>query len=356
MEQAEGRREFAKALGDELNQRMDIGRAVGSAATASALGDYFQYIIDLPVNLGRQKSALLPIINKEVEASRVSIYNANVQVKHPLLGLKFKNSTGMNLSQGPITIFEGSTYAGDTHVLDLQPNEERLVSYAVDQGTEVSVKNGSNTSHITKVKAVKGIVYTDTLIREEKVYDISNRSDSDRTLLIEHPNRKGQGFTFKGDHKPAEEAADVFRFQVAIPSKKDLNYIVIEERNQGSSVTLTNNSDDQIRFFMSLNETSPGLKTMLREAMGKKGTWDDVRRDIDKVNQRIATITTDQNRIRQNLREVPKESEAYKRYLDKFDVQEKEMDTLHAKLKEQQEQEYTTRVAYENFLRNITVE
>src|SRR6185503_268959 len=204
----QNRARYAGDLANQLQDKMNIGRAAPSAATASALGDYFQYVIDQPVSLGRQKSALLPIINKDVDASRVSIYNPNVQAKHPLLGLKFKNSTGMNLAQGPITVFEGSTYAGDTRVLDLQPNEERLVSYAIDLGTEVAVKNGNNTSRITKVKAVKGIIWTDTLIREEKVYDISNRSTTDRVVLLEHPNRKGQGFVFKGDNKPAEEASD----------------------------------------------------------------------------------------------------------------------------------------------------
>ena len=350
------RRKFAAQLGDQLNGRMDIAKAAGNVATASALGDYFQYVIDQPVNLGRQKSALLPIINKDVDAARVSIYNPAVQAKHPLLGLKFKNTTGSNMSQGPITVFEGSTYAGDPRVLDLQPNEERLVSYAIDLGSEVSVKNGNNTSRITKVKAVKGIIFSETLIREEKVYDVSNRSTTDRTLLIEHPNRKGQGFVFKGDNKPAEEAADVFRFSLALASKKNLSYTVIEERTQGAQITLTNNADDQIRLFLSLNETSPALKTRLNEAMSMKSAWDGVRREIEKVNQRIQTITADQNRIRQNLREVPKESEAYKRYLTKFDEQEKEMDDLHAKLKELQENEHKTRVAYDNYLSNMTVD
>jgi hypothetical protein len=350
------RKEYAAQLGNNLSGRMDIGRAAPSAATASALGDYFQYVIDQPVNLGRQKSALLPIINKDVDATRVSIYNPGVQAKHPLLGLKFKNSTGMNLSQGPITVFEGSTYAGDTRVLDLQPNEERLVSYAIDLGTEVSVKNGNNTSRITKVKAVKGIVWTDTLIREEKVYDISNRSTTDRVVLLEHPNRKGQGFVFKGDNKPAEETSDVFRFSVPVSSKKDQSYTVIEERTQGQQIALTNNSGDQIRFFLSLNETSPALKQRLTDALTMKAKWDDAHQQISNINVRIQTITTDQNRVRQNLREVPKDSEAYTRYLKKFDDQEKEMDDLHAKLKTQQEQEFTTRTAYENFLRNITLD
>ncbi len=344
---------FANGVADRMNEKLEVGRSAPSVATASALGDYFQYVIDQPVSLGRQKSALLPIINKDVEAKRVSIYNPSVQVKNPLLGLKFKNTTGSNLSQGPITVFEGSTYAGDTRVLDLQPNEERLVSYAVDLGTEMSIKNGNNSSRITKVKAVKGIVSTETLIREEKIYDISNRSETDRTLLIEHPNRKGQGFVFKGDHKPAEEAADVFRFEVALPSKKNQSYTVVEERSQGASVTLTNGTENQIRFFLSLSEASPELKARLHEALALKAKWDDTRRDIATITTRVQTITQDQNRIRLNLREVPKDSEAYKRYLDKFDAQEKEMDSLHAKLKDQQETEHSAQVTYENYLRTV---
>ena len=133
-------------VADRLKAGLDLGGSVAVAAPRPAsLGDYFQYVIDRPVDLARQKSALLPIVNKDVEGKRVSIYNPAVQPKHPLLGLRFKNTTGMPLTQGPITVFEGSVYAGDTRVLDLQPDEERLVSYAIDLGTEVSVKTGNNT-------------------------------------------------------------------------------------------------------------------------------------------------------------------------------------------------------------------
>ena len=118
---------FARDAAARLKDRMDLSISVQSVASASSLGDYFQYVIDRPVELARQKSSLLPIVNKDVEGKRVSIYNPGVHAKHPLLGLKFKNTTGMPLTQGPITVFEGSVYAGDTRVLDLQPDEERLV-------------------------------------------------------------------------------------------------------------------------------------------------------------------------------------------------------------------------------------
>jgi hypothetical protein len=75
-----------------------------------------------------------------------------VQKTHPLLGLKFKNTSGAHLNQRPITVFEGGVYAGDTRVLDVQPNEERLVSYAIDLGTEVDPQNGPGTQKITSVR------------------------------------------------------------------------------------------------------------------------------------------------------------------------------------------------------------
>src|SRR5262249_30994760 len=104
--------EFLKKA-DDLNQRMDLGRSrVGSVADPPTLGDSFQHRLAKPVSLARQKSALLPIVNKDVEGTRVSIYNERTQAKFPLLGLKFKNTSGLHLMQGPITVFEGSNYAG----------------------------------------------------------------------------------------------------------------------------------------------------------------------------------------------------------------------------------------------------
>jgi hypothetical protein len=351
---ARARREYADEVAKNLKKDLDLGKSVQSVAYASSLGDYYQYVIDHPVTLARQKSALLPIVNKDVEGRRVSIYNPGVHAKHPLLGLKFKNTTGMPLSQGPITVFEGSVYAGDTRVLDLQPDEERLVSYAVDLGTEVSNKSGNDTSRITSVKAVKGIVHTRTLVREERVYDVANRSTSDRTLLIEHPNRKGQGFKFTGQNQPKEEAADVYRFEVPIEAKKNLSYTVVEEREVENTVHLTNNADAQIAYFLNLKEAPASLKTKLQEALKVKGTWDKVRHDISTASTRITTISQDQKRLRDNMRELPKDSALFKRYLKTLEDQETEMDELQAKLKTLQTDEAKAKAAYDDFLANLS--
>jgi len=337
----------------EFAKRMELG-AVQSAATAAALGDFFQYTIDHPVTLTRQKSAMLPIVGKDIEGTRVSIYNERVQGKHPLLGLKFKNTSGAHLNQGPITVFEGSTYAGDTRVLDVQPNEERLVSYAIDLGTEVDPKAGAGKQVITSVKAVRGIITTNTKLTEEKSYRVVNRSQTDRTLLIEHPNRTSQQFKFVDTPKPVEDTPEVFRFQTSIKAGETSTFVVKEEKDIASSVTLSNNDDQTIRYFINLAEASKELKAKLNEALKIKGAWDVLRRELQQVQTDLNRLNQDQDRIRKNLRETPKEAEVYGKYLKKLDDQEKEIDLLTAKQKKLMDDEFAARKKYDDYLANIS--
>jgi hypothetical protein len=340
-------------VAEELARRINTG-TVGNAATAGQLGDHFQYAIDHPVTLARQKSAMLPIVGRDVEGQKLSIYNQNVQKTHPLLGLKFKNTSGAHLNQGPITVFEGSVYAGDTRVLDVQPNEERLVSYAIDLGTEVDPQVGPGTQKITSVKAVKGIVTTKTLLTEEKKYRIINRSQTDRTLMIEHANRTNQQFKLVDTEKPVEDTPDVYRFQTPVKAGETKTFTVKEQRELANQMTLTNNADDTIRYFINLSEASPALKEQLKKALEVKGGWDTARRELAQVVADLQRLNADQDRIRKNLRETPKEAEVYATYLKKLSDQEKEIDALTAKQKKLMDDEFNTRKKYDDFLANIS--
>src|SRR4029079_14114946 len=75
---------------------IDAAKSVESAAQASSVGELFRYEIAAPVKLERGKSAMLPIVNEAVQGEKVSIYNEQSQVKHPLNGLRLKNSTDLH--------------------------------------------------------------------------------------------------------------------------------------------------------------------------------------------------------------------------------------------------------------------
>jgi hypothetical protein len=337
-----------------LGAEMDLSQGVASSATAGDLGDFFQYAIDHPVTLPRQKSAMLPIVQKDVEADRVSIYNERTQAKHPLLGLKFRNTTGMHLMQGPITVFEGSSYAGDARVLDIQPRDERLISYAIDLGTEVEPIARKQPDRLTKVKVNKGILYRTDKVREEKTYNIKNRSEHDRVVLIEHPFRAD--FNLVSKDKPAERARDVYRFELKVAAGKTVTEEVIEEKDLGTNVTLSNTDDNTMRFFLNQPVVSDAVKKALEQALGMKAKVDNARREIEQLQRQLKDITDDQVRLRANLKEMPPTAEAYKRYLKKFDDQETQIEDYRKKIKELQDTEFTHRKTFEDFLAKLDVE
>jgi hypothetical protein len=146
-------------MAEMADKTINLGQGVASAAQAAQLGDFFQYTMDDPVTVARQKSALIPIVNKEIDGSRVSIYNPATHAKYPLLGLRFKNASGLSLMQGPVTVFDGASYAGDARLPDLQPGEERLLSYAIDLGTEVEAKPTASAGRLVTVKIVRGVLH-----------------------------------------------------------------------------------------------------------------------------------------------------------------------------------------------------
>jgi hypothetical protein len=346
---------YARKLAEDMDKRMNLQQGVQSAATASQLGDFFQYVINQPVNLPRQKSALLPIVNKEIEATRLSIYNPAVHPKFPMLGLKLKNTSGLHLMQGPITVFEGSTYAGDARVNDLPPNDDRLISYAVDLGTEVEAKVHNPPARLTNVRIEYGMVVRTDKVREEKTYTATNRTGAERTLWIEHPYRPE--FTLVSKEKPIERTADQYRFELKLPAKakESISQTIIEERDVNTSIAINNTDDGTIRFFINNTLSSENVKQALQKALELKAKLNTTHQELANVSEQLRVITEDQARIRANLRETPSSAAAYKRYVEKLDKQETEIESLRDSQKKLQGQELKDRQAVDEYLRNLNV-
>jgi hypothetical protein len=332
----------------------DLKKGVSSSASAERLGDSFRYAIDHAVTLPRQKSALLPVITTDVGAERVSVYNEGTHARFPLLGVVFRNTTGNSLTQGPITVYDGATYAGDARILDLQKGEKRLLSYAVDLGTEVVPTTDPGSGTVTSLRAVKGVVRTTTKGVEKKTYTAVNRGTEARTLVIEHPRRDAFALTSKD--KPWETARDVYRFKVSVPAGKTVPFTVGEESVRRQEYNLTSLDDNAIRVFLKAPVVSPAVRQALEQAMSLRGRVADTQRDLQQVEKQLQVITQDQERLRKNIKELPPEAAAFKRYLKKFDDQESEIEKLQTQQKKLQEEVHARQKEYEDYLANLTVE
>ncbi len=230
----------------ELKRYEDVAKSIvgfhsiqdgfNSIASSQEIGDYFQYVIDHKISLARQKSAMLPIVNQSIEGSKVSIFNEAVHAKFPLLGIRFKNTSGKPLTQGPITVYEDGSYAGDTRTLDLQPNEERLLSYAIDQGTEVKTTLKTNPAPEMTFNIGGNNLTAAYTMRQTKTYTVKNRSTHDRTVLIEHAIRND--WKLVDPKKPTDQSRDVYRFQIEVKVGQTVSQDVIEEQPRTDPVVL----------------------------------------------------------------------------------------------------------------------
>ena len=129
-------------------------QSVRSIASTVNLGQLFEYSVG-NVTLPRQKSAMLPIITDSIAVDRLSIYNASVLPRNALTGVRLKNITGKLLLQGPITVIDKNTYAGDARIDDVPAGQERLLSYGVDLQLVVDNSMGAQTNAVMTGKILK---------------------------------------------------------------------------------------------------------------------------------------------------------------------------------------------------------
>ncbi len=235
------------------------------SAQAGDVGELFQYTIATPVTLARQKSAMLPIVNETVKGEKVSIYNPSVQAEHPLNGLRLTNSTDLHLMQGPITVFDDGSYAGDAIIADLAPGAERLISYALDLKTEVAPESKGHPESLVNVKIIKGTLQITRKLTREQIYTVKNSDDKAKTVLIEQPF--DANWKLVTPKEPSEKTRDRYRFAVEATPGKPVKLAVEEEQIVSQQLALSNIDDGMIVYYSNRKEVSPQVKEALQEVV-----------------------------------------------------------------------------------------
>ena len=332
------------------------GMAAGTASIQSvaqgvALGKLFRYEIATPVSIGRQRSAMLPIVSERVAAERVSIYDDRVLAKHPLAGLRLVNSTKLNLMQGPITVYDGGAYAGDARVEDLPPGGERLLSYAVDLDVEVAPRAEPLPETILSVRLVKGTLVVTRKLARRKSFEIKNSGAASVKLLVEHPRE--EPWRLVAPEQPADATRDRYRFAVTAEPGTPAKLEVVEEQQTHQHLALANADDGTILFFTSARQSSPAVKEALGKVIERKREIERLVQERVRREQEVQVVGQEQERIRQNMAQLERSSDLYTRYVQKFAAQEDRVEKLRAEIADFQAREQEARRALGDYLQGI---
>ena len=343
-----------RAEKDASDEDWGLRRGVQSVAQAADVGSLFQYAIRTPVSLPRQQSAMLPIVDADVKAAKVSIYNAHVLAKHPLAGLKFTNSTDLHLMQGPITVFDEKVYAGDAKIEDMPPGSTRLVSYAVDLDTEVAPQSKGRPDQLLSVKLLKGTMLISRKFTRATEYTVKNSGKKAKNVLVEYPI--DPTWTLVTPKEPAEKARDLYRFAVEAKPGDPAKLTVEEERIEPQQIALSNIDDNTIQIYLSSKVVSDKVKAALQEVVKRKHALLQVVAKRQQLERRIKEIADDQARIRQNMAQLDRASEVYKNYVKKFSDQEKEIEKTREQIAGLVDQENGLRKSLDEYLLGLDLQ
>lgn len=319
--------ELCGSLVDEAyEERLDPRRGVEAAAEGGKTGELFAYDITTPVTLRRRSSAMLPIIGQAVEGNKLSVYNKSIHPKHPLNAFRLKNTSALHLMQGPITVFDGGTYAGDARIEDLVAGGEHILSYALDLTVEVQWTASEAWTGQTQYAIRKGgLVVTQKTIREG-AYTIHNRDKKPKPVLIEHAI--SPGFDLVEPSEPPERTRECYRFSASVEAGRAHTIRVREEHPDQFDVFLYDAKLNVLVGYMQTGAISPPVKKALEQVVAIRKRLDETAAGLKRLEQQIKDVTQEQARLRENLSHVPANSDLHARYLQKLDQQETEIEHL----------------------------
>jgi len=307
--------------------------AAQSDASGAQMGDLFEYTLKEPITIRKNQSALVPILSGEVDAQKVSLWNAASNGGRPLRAVWLTNSTGLTLDGGSFSITEGTAFAGEGLMDPLKAGERRLLSYATDLGLQVDAKGETVPSRTTKVQVSRGLLIQTTEERQRRTYTARNEDTEPRELVIEHPVRAG--WTIGGTLAPAETTPAWYRFHVTVAPKTTNTFAVDETRPGQTQVSVASMTDSQVALLVRGQSITPQLEAALREVISRKAAIAGLAADIASHQNEIDGINRDQERVRGNmqaLKGTAEEKQLVQRYVKQLNDQETRLDVLRKEL------------------------
>lgn len=301
-------------------------QSVEAQAAGQKAGELFQYNITSPVNLPRQQSALIPVVAQDVEAEKVSIFNADSGSKFPLNAIRLHNTTTLHLKGGPVTLFDEGVYAGDSRTEDVPPGDTRLLSYAVDLSVEGERQNPAVNTVETSLILKRRVLTLTLRERTETVYTFKSKADKPRSVLIEHPFQADSKLVLP--EKAAERTASLYRFAVTVAPGKSQTLKIVTERPLLQTYAVLDSDLRILAVYTERKDISPKLKAALQEVIQRRKRVQELQEEAAARNAEVQSISNDQDRIRKNMTALDKASALYKRYVGELDAQETRIENL----------------------------
>jgi len=333
-----------------------LAQLAGTASSDESMSQVLFRFPD-PVNLESGRSALLPIVARDVPVETVALYQPSRHARHPFAAVELTNDTGTGLPPGVVTHFSASAksandYIGDAELRALPDGESRLLSFALDNSVRIDRETKSERVFISAGMVDDGVLrqtYTQSL---STTYRIAAKAGDVRTLLIEQPRRPGWTLTPPAGVTAARLPGH-YRLRVKLEADGGTVLTVKEEKPARELIRIGTLSLDRILAYAKDGRLDDKLRAAFARIADLKRALEAATRAVKRLEREQKEIVADQGRLRENLRRVPARSDLQARYLKRLAAQEDRLDALRRELAGARAGEETARRALAGYIATL---
>ena len=321
----------APATSAAMDEAAPAQPAFVDSAEANEGATQIAFTLPYKVSVAAGQSLLVPILDRELPARRIDVYQAAVAARHPLAAIELTNNGDTGLPPGVLTLYQqnaerGALYLGDARLAAFPVGDKRLLSYAVDMKVLVD-RSAAEQRPVVKATIADGILRITRVLRQTATYRVKGNAASP-TLIVEHPRHAGFRLTTP-DPGGVEMTAGAYRIP-ASPGSGETALVVVEDQPFEETVRLLDAEDDEIGALAVSTELDAKLRQSLTDLGARRQAITRQRAELDRLKEQRGQLVEDETRLRDDLAALGRDTALRKRLLDKFAETETAIDTVTA--------------------------
>ncbi len=331
----------------------DAMRTTQPAAEGTEKGEFFQYVVTAPVSVKRGESALVPIVSAEVSYQRELLYNPAKFAKHPVAALRFKNSTGLTLERGPVTLVEDGDYKGEAVVAFTKDGNDVYLPYAIELGVNIKDEMTSNVE-VAGLKIKDAYFIFDEYQIRITTTTIENTTSKPITTTLEAA--MFMNYELFDTPKPDTETLNERRWRVQVGAGETVKFVRKERWLNHRREEVRQLDYKRLQQFMQNRWLDQSLFDRLSEMLDNVSKVQKAQVEIVKLGDERKTIYERQQQLRANLQALQpsgQEAALRNRMLTQLEASENRLEEMDRRIEELERQITETEARVNAIIENL---
>ena len=321
------------AAGIVPGSQQDLIAAPATAPQAAETAIDTVFRIATPIDLAAGHTASVPIIDQSLPAEQLDLLALNSD--RPVTALRLTNTSATSLPGGALTLYTGgqAAFAGDARLTSLPAGESRLLAFAEDLRTTARRTSAAPTQTILHIAAKECELHVTRRDRQIETVDLIAPEREKRLVLVEF-EKTAAHFSVAGAPAGITATANAWRVPVTLQPGETRHITAYEDTDYGTVEKLYLDGDmldeAMLNAILTDGNLTQSAQDQVRAVLVLRRTEAGHEKDLARLNNQQTATSTDEDRLRNNLRVVPFADNLHAKLIAALEADESALARLHA--------------------------